>query len=69
MFNECEKILKENKNLRSVTKKTKKDNVLDGVNKIISETKTYIDVFSKLEKKNAEPEKFLQVNKKLESKF
>jgi len=52
-----------------MTKKTKKDNVLDGVNKIISETKTYIDVFSKLEKKNVEPEKFLQVNKKLESKF
>ena len=43
--------------------------MLSNVNQIINETKSYIDVFSKLQTKNAEPETFLQMDKKLKEKF
>lgn len=57
-----------NKDLKRATKSGKRSEkgVLKNVNKIINETKSYIDVWSKLTDKNADPDQFLKANKKLE---
>ena len=39
------------------------------MNQILNETKSYMTVFQKLSKKNASPDKFLEMDKKLQKKF